>query len=331
MNHNAPPHWKPVDWPLIAGDATNAPRTLPSGAATPSLVAIADELASYRELDVVLKRSVELAREHLSLERTAIFLYDDDGTKLCGTWGTNLAGATTDEHRLFFQEGFHHRLAKAKALSGESGWLVFEEVPLVSEKNGEPCVVGRGWNAITPILGRTAALGLFCNDSAISELPLDEFKQSQLAILSRILGGLIEDLRRNSVDLPWKPLLSRLPRIGKGDTVSVATSLAQALHGDPETSASELARTHGLTQKRLAFLFQSELGMSVVEYRNRVRIERFFNRVDPTGGNLLQAALDAGFGSYAQFHRVFRQLLGTTPKLHLATIRKSEEDATSDE
>jgi len=37
--------------------------------------------------------------------------------------------------------------------------------------------------------------------------------------------------------------------------------------------------------------------------------------------NLLDAALDAGFGSYAQFFRVFRQEMGTTPRLWAAGCR----------
>ena len=59
------------------------------------------------------------------------------------------------------------------------------------------------------------------------------------------------------------------------------------------------------------------MGVSLVEYKNRLRIERFLTLVAPGGGNLMQAALDAGFGSYAQFHRVFRNLLGATPKEYL--------------
>jgi transcriptional regulator GlxA family with amidase domain len=59
------------------------------------------------------------------------------------------------------------------------------------------------------------------------------------------------------------------------------------------------------------------MGVSLVGYKNRLRLERFFTLVHPGGGNLLQAALDAGFGSYAQFHRVFRDLLGTTPREYL--------------
>jgi transcriptional regulator GlxA family with amidase domain len=53
--------------------------------------------------------------------------------------------------------------------------------------------------------------------------------------------------------------------------------------------------------------------MSLVEYRNRLRLERFSMLLDKQGENLLEAALAAGFGSYAQFHRVFLAQRGTTP------------------
>jgi AraC-like DNA-binding protein len=52
-------------------------------------------------------------------------------------------------------------------------------------------------------------------------------------------------------------------------------------------------------------------------YRNRLRIEKFLE-LAVRSGNLLQAALDAGFGSYAQFSRVFRQQMGVSPRGYLA-------------
>jgi AraC-like DNA-binding protein len=63
--------------------------------------------------------------------------------------------------------------------------------------------------------------------------------------------------------------------------------------------------------------FRRQVGVSLVDYRHRIRVERFLGLVERDGGNLLEAALDAGFGSYAQFHRVFRHLLGVTPKEYL--------------
>jgi AraC-like DNA-binding protein len=70
----------------------------------------------------------------------------------------------------------------------------------------------------------------------------------------------------------------------------------------------------------LAKHFRREVGVSLLDYRNRLRIERFLELARESG-NLLQAALDAGFGSYAQFHRVFRQQIGVTPKECLARPR----------
>jgi transcriptional regulator GlxA family with amidase domain len=58
------------------------------------------------------------------------------------------------------------------------------------------------------------------------------------------------------------------------------------------------------------------MGISLVDYRNRLRIDRFFEAIQRSGTNtnLLDAALEAGFGSYAQFHRVYRKFVGTTPR-----------------
>jgi len=74
-----------------------------------------------------------------------------------------------------------------------------------------------------------------------------------------------------------------------------------------------LARRLGTTADKLGRAFKATLGESVRDYRNRLRLGRFLSLVDPSGGNLLQAALDAGFGSYAQFHRVFRSQFGCSP------------------
>jgi AraC-like DNA-binding protein len=311
------PKQRPVDWPIVAGKELTAPRTLPAAVGGLSVLSAIDELSTYRELSLVLKRAVEVARDRIGLERAAIFLYDDSGARLCGTFGTGLVGETTDEHHIFFDEGFHHRQAKAQALSGDARWLTFEDVPLIVQLEGEARVIGYGWNAITPILGRSKVLGIFCNDAARSNSPLDESKQVQLAIFARLLGGVIEDLQRGASDLPWKSLLSRLPRVGEDDSASTVISIVHALHKDPSLSAGALAKRLGTTPARLATLFKEQMGVSVIEYRHRLCIERFFTLVSPGGGNLLQAALDAGFGSYAQFHRVFRELLGTTPKEYL--------------
>ncbi len=76
----------------------------------------------------------------------------------------------------------------------------------------------------------------------------------------------------------------------------------------------ELARRAGLSPSRLSRLFHEQTGVSLVSFRNRQRIERFL-RLYGTGQRrkMLEAALAAGFGSYPQFHRVFKQVIGCSP------------------
>ncbi len=76
----------------------------------------------------------------------------------------------------------------------------------------------------------------------------------------------------------------------------------------------QLAKYAGLSAPRLSRLFKEQTGFALAEFRNRNRVQRFLD-IYGTGQRhtMLSAALDAGFGSYAQFHRVFRRLKGESP------------------
>lgn len=78
-------------------------------------------------------------------------------------------------------------------------------------------------------------------------------------------------------------------------------------------SLSRLAKAAGVTPHYLSRLLSEQTGRSFVEWRNRVRLDRFFEAYKP-GANLLAAALDAGFGSYSRFHHTFSELVGCPPK-----------------
>jgi len=79
-------------------------------------------------------------------------------------------------------------------------------------------------------------------------------------------------------------------------------------------SEEALARNVGMSRSRLSCLFRSQTGVPLVQFRNRQRIGRFL-RTYGSGQRMtmLDAALDAGFGSYAQFYRVFTRFMGCTP------------------
>lgn len=90
---------------------------------------------------------------------------------------------------------------------------------------------------------------------------------------------------------------------------------ATLLCEDPSLSVEELAPRVGLSAGRLSRLFGEQMRVTLVEYRNQVRLQRF---LDAYGSGkrrgVLECALDAGFNSYTTFHRVFTKHMGTSPR-----------------
>lgn len=82
-------------------------------------------------------------------------------------------------------------------------------------------------------------------------------------------------------------------------------------NGLGEMKIGELARLCGLSASRLSRLFNEQLGISIPQFKNRVRMRAFHNLMDtPKSVSLSEAAFRSGFGSYVQFHRVFKRLCG---------------------
>src|SRR5262252_7409853 len=78
---------------------------------------------------------------------------------------------------------------------------------------------------------------------------------------------------------------------------------------DPSQSATDISPRIGLSVSRMARLFKRDMGVSIVDYRDDLRMERFFRLMENGGQhrpNILRAAYSAGYRSYGQFHRRFR-------------------------
>jgi transcriptional regulator GlxA family with amidase domain len=86
---------------------------------------------------------------------------------------------------------------------------------------------------------------------------------------------------------------------------------------DPTLTCEALAKRLHVSAGRVARTFKREASVSVVDHRNEVRLARFLDHADASAHNLVAAAIDAGFGSYAQFHRVFRARFGRAPREYL--------------
>ncbi|MFC1641691.1 helix-turn-helix domain-containing protein [Myxococcota bacterium] len=299
-----------IDWSVILSPDAATPAWGEGTAASDQafLLLALGELAVLDDADAMLRRAVELSLSPVGLVRAGIYLYDEPLDLMLGTWGTNLQGALVDEHHAMFELGKQGQRVFERAVSGEACWTVVEHCPIIDQSNQDTRVVGEGWVVCTPIRSSRRCLGMLYNDAGLTDASVEPRQQARVAVLCSLVGGLLETTRQSgrisvvSQVSPRHPLLRRAVRM---------------LAGDPSLGGNEISAQLEVSLSRLARLFKSELGMSLVDYRNQLRLERFMILVDSGRTNLLEAALAAGFGSYAQFHRVFRALRGKTPREYL--------------
>ncbi len=99
------------------------------------------------------------------------------------------------------------------------------------------------------------------------------------------------------------------------NTAALHPAIQQALtriHQNPDQDSSNLRKLSqlcGLSQSRLSRIFHAQVGETLQDYRNRIRLTRFkeiqFKNPSFTKS---QAAFAAGFGSYSQFHKTRKQM-----------------------
>lgn len=92
-----------------------------------------------------------------------------------------------------------------------------------------------------------------------------------------------------------------------------------SLYQRPELARSEVAQLVRVCPTEISRHVHDDLGTTLSDFRSRLRLLRFIQAVDDGAPNLLAAALDAGFGSYSQCHRIFQRTFGCTPRVFFAT------------
>jgi methylphosphotriester-DNA--protein-cysteine methyltransferase len=118
----------------------------------------------------------------------------------------------------------------------------------------------------------------------------------------------------------------RCQRLGKvtGDAVALHPAVRRALNllsaAEWEGGLGDLARACGVSEAYLSRVFARQLGVSLTRYRNATRLSRFWEQFHgPEQKTLSEAVYASGFGSYAQFYKVFRQAYGAGPRTSLKT------------
>ncbi len=105
---------------------------------------------------------------------------------------------------------------------------------------------------------------------------------------------------------------------GKATHVLTRRTL-QLLREDPHLGLDHIARRLRTPASEVSRHFHRDTSMTLVRYRSRLRLLRLIHLVDGGGRNLMTSAVEAGFGSYSQCHRIFSSELGCSPRQFFAS------------
>lgn len=163
-----------------------------------------------------------------------------------------------------------------------------------------------------------------------SAAPTGDFCRQLSDSVRRKLDQQFDDLRTRQTDTvhlnaglaaglldSWAAFQAADQPVLSADLHPAVQKAARLLQATPELAdLSAVARQAGLSRTRLSELFKRQTGVALVDFRNRVRLEKFYalSAAAPAAQRkLLPLALEAGFGSYQQFYRVFKQRTGHAP------------------
>lgn len=105
----------------------------------------------------------------------------------------------------------------------------------------------------------------------------------------------------------------------------IRRALKHLSEDEKDESLEELAKACGASKSYLSRKFHQQIGVPLNRYRNSLRLSRFFQHYRQADGNTItEAVYAAGFGSYAQFYKVFAQAYGQGPREALAAKLPNE-------
>ncbi|TWU27869.1 helix-turn-helix domain-containing protein [Bythopirellula polymerisocia] len=90
-------------------------------------------------------------------------------------------------------------------------------------------------------------------------------------------------------------------------------------------AVNDLAEMCGISSRRYSDLFKQRTGKTVVQYLSERRITYAQERLKQTG-QIMYAALAAGFSDITHFYRVFKRMTNMTPGEYLESVSKSREE-----
>ena len=118
----------------------------------------------------------------------------------------------------------------------------------------------------------------------------------------------------HTTNLAWLLWRQGMEATAAQTTLHHVVERAAELLNESEIDLPVLARKLRVSESYLSRLFHKQMGVTLVDFRNRVRVRRFLAIYAPSStATILEAALQSGFGSYPQFNKVFKSVMGQAP------------------
>lgn len=132
--------------------------------------------------------------------------------------------------------------------------------------------------------------------------------------LERILGAFTGEALRDWLLETLSIVQEQLGRQRRQPDITIRRALDYiGTHLTREFSLDDVAEYVGMSPSALSRKFKTAIGAPFTDYLQGQRLERAIPLLLTTNRTVLDIALDCGFGSVEQFHRVFKQRLGATP------------------
>ena len=146
---------------------------------------IGNQLSQADDLDTLYRQVVKLGCSELGFDRLGLFLLDDDGESIVGTYGIgpngNLRQEYNERHELEVSPWWHDLLYNQERL------MVSAETPLYEGTE----VIGRGWHVVASLWVEDTPLGLLFADNLLTQKPLKSFEPEVLSSYASTIANLI--------------------------------------------------------------------------------------------------------------------------------------------
>ena len=215
------------------------------------------------------------------------------------------------------------------------GTVAYLSAPGLVEQFAHPVPGGDVCTAIALDPGLLASLASG-DPAANGVLPMDaasELAMRRLTAMAR-RGDPEGSLAEQVIGFAASLLARRLPeRAGSGRPATAAArrrvvSQAQAaLAADPRLGLVALSRVTGCSPHHLSRVFTQLTGLTVSQYRNRLRVSLALERVAEGEHDLAGLAGDLGFADHAHLTRTVRAATGRTPSSLRAGFREPVPEA----